>query len=434
MSTVPAVFDEFDKENEFPSYLGSPKSTNTTGPDMRYASPEPTYKSSRKGSAVRATPGSRRKPVTKQGQVVAPAAAACLSSPRLNNFGFTKLTIQEARSSNTSPSSKKFKHPDDEGEWLLAENPNRYVMFPLQDNEIWEMYKKHVASFWTAEEIDLSQDTKDWDKLNKNEQHFIKSVLAFFAASDGIVLENLLENFGLDVQLPEARCFYAFQGAMENIHSETYSLLIDTLVKDSKEKDRLFKAMHTMDSVKRKAKWAVKWMSAKSSFAQRLIAFAAVEGIFFSGSFCAIFWLKKRGLMPGLTFSNELISRDEGLHTDFACLLYSKITKGVPQEIAHTIISEAVECEHEFVTKSLPVGLIGMNAGRMSTYIEFVADRLLYSLGYEKLYNVGNPFEWMEMISLQGKTNFFERRVGEYQKAGVMAEAEDNCFALDMDF
>jgi len=296
------------------------------------------------------------------------------------------------------------------------------------------MYKKHVASFWTAEEIDLSTDVKDWEKLSQNERHFISHVLAFFAASDGIVLENLLENFGLDVQLPEARCFYAFQAAMENIHSETYSLLIDTLVKDEIEKSQLFQAMHSMPCVKKKAEWALSWISKDAPFAQRLVAFAAVEGIFFSGSFCALFWLKKRGLMPGLTFSNELISRDEGLHTDFACLLYRKMTKKIPQESVHTIIKNAVKCEQMFVTDSLPVGLIGMNEKMMSQYIEFCADRLAYALGCEKIYGSTNPFDWMEMISLQGKTNFFERRVGEYQKAGVMADKEENCFDLDCDF
>lgn len=325
-------------------------------------------------------------------------------------------------------------HPDDENEPLLAENPNRYVMFPIQDKEVWAMYKKHVASFWTAEEIDLSADQKDWKKLNDDEKHFIKHVLAFFAASDGIVLENLLENFGLNVQLPEARCFYGFQAAMENIHSETYSLLIDTYVKEPSEKKKLFEAMHEIPCVKDKAQWAIDWINKESSFAQRLVAFAAVEGIFFSGSFCAIFWLKKRGIMPGLTFSNELISRDEGLHTDFACMLYQRIVKKLPEELVHTIIKDAVACEINFVTDALPVKLIGMNADMMAQYIKFVADRLLHALGCSKLWNVPNPFDWMEMISLQGKTNFFERRVGEYQKANVMADSEANAFALDMDF
>jgi len=325
-------------------------------------------------------------------------------------------------------------HPDDLEEPLLQDNPNRYVLFPLQDMEIWGMYKKHVASFWTAEEIDLSQDSKDWNKLTDDERYFIKHVLAFFAASDGIVLENLLENFGVQLQLPEARCFYAFQGAMENIHSETYSLLIDTYVQDPQEKKSLFEAMHTMPAIAAKAEWAIKWMCKDASFAQRLVAFAAVEGIFFSGSFCSLFWLKKRGLMPGLTFSNELISRDEGLHTDFACLLYGKLQKKLDASIVHEIIRDAVKSEIQFVTEALPVALIGMNAELMSLYIQFVADRLLHALGYPKLWKVPNPFDWMEMISLQGKTNFFEKRVGEYQRANVMGEKEEVGFMLDCDF
>jgi len=325
-------------------------------------------------------------------------------------------------------------HEDDLDEPLLRENPNRYVMFPLQDLEIWGMYKKHVASFWTAEEIDLSQDMRDWQNLTEDEKYFIKHVLAFFAASDGIVLENLMENFGVQLQLPEARCFYAFQGAMENIHSETYSLLIDTYVQDPVEKMSLFEAMHNTPAIAAKAKWAIKWMSKKASFSQRLVAFAAVEGIFFSGSFCALFWLKKRGLMPGLTFSNELISRDEGLHTDFACLLYGKLRKKLDTSVVHEIVGDAVKQEIEFVTEALPVNLIGMNANLMTTYIQFVADRLLHALGCQKLWRVKNPFDWMEMISLQGKTNFFEKRVGEYQRANVMGEKEEAGFMLDCDF
>jgi len=325
-------------------------------------------------------------------------------------------------------------HDDDLDEPMLQDNPNRYVMFPLQDMEIWAMYKKHVASFWTAEEIDLSQDTKDWTKLTEDERHFIKHVLAFFAASDGIVLENLMENFGIQLQLPEARCFYAFQAAMENIHSETYSLLIETYVQDPAEKMGLFQAMHNMPAIAAKAEWAIKWMCKKASFAQRLVAFSAVEGIFFSGSFCALFWLKKRGLMPGLTFSNELISRDEGLHTDFACLLYKKLRKKLDVEVVHEIIKDAVKWEIVFVTEALPVNLIGMNADLMSQYIQFVADRLLHALGYPKLWRVPNPFDWMEMISLQGKTNFFEKRVGEYQRANVMGEKDESGFMLDCDF
>jgi len=296
------------------------------------------------------------------------------------------------------------------------------------------MYKKEEASFWTAEEIDLNPDLQDWEnKLNEDEKHFIKHVLAFFAASDGIVNENLAVNFMKEVQYPEARCFYGFQIMMENIHSETYSLLIDSYIKDPKEKDRLFHSIDTLPCVGKKAEWAIKWIG-NGTFAERLIAFAAVEGIFFSGSFCSIFWLKKRGLMPGLTFSNELISRDEGLHCDFACLLYSQLDNPLPKEQVTAIITNAVEIEKEFVSDALPVSLIGMNAKLMCQYIEFVADRLLVALGCEKAYNAINPFDFMELISLQGKTNFFEKRVAEYQKSGVMGKKEDNIFSLDEDF
>ncbi|GAB2953278.1 ribonucleotide-diphosphate reductase subunit beta [Hymenobacter coalescens] len=317
---------------------------------------------------------------------------------------------------------------------LLVENPNRFVLFPIQNDDVWQMYKKAEASFWTAEEIDLSQDQKDWEGLNDGERHFISHVLAFFAASDGIVNENLAVNFMQEVQMPEARCFYGFQVMMENIHSETYSLLIDTYIKDPKQKDYLFNALETVPAVAKKGEWAIKWINSEN-FTERLIAFAAVEGIFFSGSFCSIFWLKKRGLMPGLTFSNELISRDEGLHCDFACLLYERyLQHKLPQERVHEIIRDAVRIEQEFVTDALPVNLIGMNAQAMSQYIEFVADRLLVSLGYQKIYNASNPFDFMEMISLQGKTNFFEKRVAEYQKAGVMSDRDQNVFSLDEDF
>jgi len=330
-------------------------------------------------------------------------------------------------------SSLKMREKD---EPLLMENDQRFVLFPIQNEPIWQMYKKHEASFWTAEEIDLSEDKKHWVKLNNDEQHFIKHVLAFFAASDGIVLENLASRFLKEVQLPEARCFYGFQLAMENIHSETYSLLIDTLISDTEEKTHLFHAMDNLPAVRRKADWALKWIASDdASFAERVVAFAAVEGIFFSGSFCSIFWLKKRGMMPGLTFSNELISRDEGLHCDFACLLYSMLKNKLTQEHAEQIIRDAVEIEKEFVCDALPVSLIGMNKDLMSTYIEFVADRLMVALGMEKIWGVKNPFPFMELISLQGKTNFFEKRVGEYQKAGVMSGAEaNNAFTLDADF
>src|SRR6201985_3711028 len=300
-----------------------------------------------------------------------------------------------------------------ENEVLLRENKDRFVILPINYPRIWEMYKKHEASFWTAEEIDLSDDLKHWENMNDGERHFISHVLAFFAASDGIVNENLAINFMSEVQLPEARCFYGFQIMMENIHSETYALLIDTYVKDPAEKDRLFHAIDTVPAVQKKAEWALKWIN-NGTFAQRLVAFAAVEGIFFSGSFCSIFWLKKRGLMPGLTFSNELISRDEGLHCDFACLLYNQhIVDRLPEETVKDIIRHAVEIEKEFVSDALPVRLIGMNADLMCQYIEFVADRLLVALGCSKIWNATNPFDFMELISLQGKTNFFERRVGE---------------------
>ena len=318
---------------------------------------------------------------------------------------------------------------------ILKENKDRFVLFPIKHREIWEMYKKAEASFWTAEEIDLSPDLQDWEnKLNNDEKHFIKHVLAFFAASDGIVNENLAINFMNEVQYPEARCFYGYQIMIENIHSETYSLLIDSYIKDPSEKSRLFHAMETVDCVKKKAEWALKWIS-NGSFHERLVAFAAVEGIFFSGSFCSIFWLKKRGLMPGLSFSNELISRDEGLHCDFACLLYSQLVNKLPEARVQEVITNAVEIEKEFVTDALPVRLIGMNAEMMRQYIEFVADRLLVALGCQKIYNATNPFDFMELISLQGKTNFFEKRVAEYQKSGVMNQKkEDNVFKLDEDF
>jgi ribonucleoside-diphosphate reductase subunit M2 len=321
---------------------------------------------------------------------------------------------------------------------LLVENPQRWVMFPIQHSDIWEMYKKHEASFWTAEEIDLSQDNKDWDALTDPERHFVKHVLAFFAASDGIVLENLAAQFSTDVQVPEARAFYGFQMAMENIHSETYSLLIEQYIKDPAEKDAVFNAISTMPPIREKAEWAVQWMNHENSFAERIIAFAAVEGILFSGSFCAIYWLKKRGLMPGLTFSNELISRDEGLHTEFACLLYNKLQNKLPDSVVHNIVRGAVEVERKFICEALSCDLIGMNNDLMTRYIEFVADRLLTAIGHPKLFHATNPFDWMELISLQGKTNFFEKRVGDYQKAGVMsstnADEDTRGFALDVDF
>ncbi len=318
---------------------------------------------------------------------------------------------------------------------ILAENPNRFVLLPIQYPRVWEWYKKAEASFWTAEEIDLQQDLADWEhKLNDNERHFIKHVLAFFAASDGIVNENLVLNFMREVQIPEARCFYGFQIAIENIHSEVYSLLIDTYIKDPEEKHFLFNALQNLPCVAKKGQWALRWIENAPSFAHRLIAFAAVEGIFFSGSFCAIFWLKKRGLMPGLTFSNELISRDEGMHCDFACLLYSMLCRQLPPAEVQAIITEAVAFEKEFIVDALPVSLIGMNADLMSQYIEFVADRLLVALGVDKVFGTANPFPWMDMISIQGKTNFFEKRVGDYQKAGVLAKREEQTFTTDAEF
>ena len=318
---------------------------------------------------------------------------------------------------------------------ILAENPDRFVILPINYTEVWKMYKTAVASFWTAEEVDLTQDMTDWEqKLNDDERHFIKHVLAFFAASDGIVNENLVLNFMREVQIPEARCFYGFQVAIENIHAEMYSLLIDSYIKEPKEKDFLFHALQNLPCVAKKGEWALRWIENAPSFAHRLIAFAAIEGIFFSGSFCSIYWLKKRGLMPGLTFSNELISRDEGLHCDFACLLYSMLENQLDPQEVRDIITEAVDFEQEFVTDALPVSLIGMNAEMMSQYIEFVADRLLMSLGVAKVYGTANPFSWMDMISIQGKTNFFEKRVGDYAKAGVMTKREDQVFSMEADF
>ena len=317
---------------------------------------------------------------------------------------------------------------------LLSEDTKRYVIFPIQRDDVWKMYKKSEANFWTTEELDLSKDLKDFNALNDKEKYFIENILAFFAASDGIVNENLVERFCKDVQLLEAKFFYGFQIAMENIHSETYSLLIDTYVKDLTKKHNLFNAIETIPSVRKKADWALKWINDdKSTFGTRVIAFAAVEGIFFSGSFCSIFWLKKRGLMPGLCFANELISRDEGLHTEFAVLMYSMLKDKPSKEVILEIIKEAVVLEKEFITESLPCNLIGMNMDLMKQYIEYVSDRLLLMLGLEKEYNASNPFPWMELISVQGKTNFFEKRVGEYSnKAGT--GTENNVFELDDDF
>ncbi|WP_269685834.1 ribonucleotide-diphosphate reductase subunit beta [Flavobacterium lacustre] len=319
---------------------------------------------------------------------------------------------------------------------ILQENKNRFVIFPIKHHDIWEWYKKMEASIWTAEEIDLSQDLNDWNnKLSDDEKYFIKHILAFFAASDGIVNENLAENFVNEVQYAEAKFFYGFQIMMENIHSETYSLLIDTYVKDEAEKNELFTAIDVFPAIKKKAEWALKWIES-DSFAERLIAFAAVEGIFFSGSFCSIFWLKKRGLMPGLTFSNELISRDEGVHCDFAVHLHNHhLINKVPKDRIKEIIVNALDIEREFITESIPVSLIGMNAVLMTQYLEFVTDRLLVELGCERVYNTSNPFDFMDMISLQGKTNFFEKKVGEYQKSGVMnTDVDAQKISFDAEF
>jgi ribonucleotide reductase beta subunit family protein with ferritin-like domain len=321
---------------------------------------------------------------------------------------------------------------------LLTENDSRYVMFPIQDNEIWKMYKKQVDCFWRAEEIDLSKDVIQWnnnDILNDDERFFISMILAFFAASDGIVNENLAVRFMSEVQLAEARAFYGFQIAMENIHNESYSLLIDTLIKSEEQKTKLFSGIENFPCIKKKSDWALRWLNDKrSSFYTRLIAFAVVEGIFFSGAFCSIFWLKKRGLMPGLTTSNEFIARDEGLHTDFACLLYSKIKNRLKRGQVNKIIKDAVTIEKNFITKALPCELIGMNATLMAQYIEFVADRLLVQLGYPKVYEAANPFEFMERISLEGKDNFFEKKVSNYAKAAVGKSQEQMSFSMEADF
>lgn len=316
---------------------------------------------------------------------------------------------------------------------LLVADDKRFVMFPIKDEEIWKMYKKQVDCFWRAEEIDLSKDQKDWDTLQPDEKQFLSSILAFFAASDGIVLENLALRFMGEVQLAEARAFYGFQIAMENIHSQTYSMLIDSYIKNDAEKERLFDAVEHFPCIRKKADWAQKWIKDnRSSFATRLVAFACVEGIFFSGAFCSIFWMKKRGLLPGLTFSNELISRDEALHTEFAILLYNKLQKKMPKARIHEIIREAVEIETEFICEALPCRLIGMNSAMMIQYIQFVADRLCVQLGYEKIYNTANPFSFMELISLQSKANFFEKRVSDYALATKVKD--DDIFEFKEDF
>jgi ribonucleoside-diphosphate reductase subunit M2 len=307
-------------------------------------------------------------------------------------------------------------------------------MYPIQYPDIYEMYKKARASYWQPEEITLSKDSSDWESLTNDEKHFVSHILAFFASSDGIVNENINTNFSKDIKIPEARAFYSFQEAIESVHSETYSILLDKYITDTKEKDKLQNAIVNIDSIKQKAQWCLNYMSKNCSFAKRLLAFACVEGIYFSGSFCAIYWLKKRNLLPGLAFSNELISRDEGLHTDFACLIYNKLRNKLSEGEVHEIVKEAVINEKQFIIESLPCRLIGMNSSLMSEYIEFVADRLLTQVGCEKIYFTQNPFDFMENISLNGKTNFFEKRVGEYAKAGVMSSSEDNVFELDANF
>lgn len=349
------------------------------------------------------------------------------------------LYSEECNGMNSSSTSYESGVSEGECEPLLMPSQRRFVLFPIQYHEIWNMYKKAEASFWTAEEMDLSTDIVHWNtRLTSNERYFISHILAFFAASDGIVNENLVERFSNEVQVPEARCFYGFQIMIENVHAETYSLLIDTLIKDANERQYLFDAIETIPAVKRKADWALRWISDKeATFATRLVAFAAVEGIFFSGSFASIFWLKKRGLMPGLTFSNELISRDEGMHTDFACLLFTHLKRRPQPDVIQKIITESVHIEQEFLADALPVNLIGMNASLMCQYIEFVADRLLVSLGNDKFYNSTNPFDFMEMISMQGKTNFFERRVSDYAKAHVRQSdtpTSSRVFSVDEDF
>ncbi|XP_068609567.1 ribonucleoside-diphosphate reductase subunit M2-like [Brachionichthys hirsutus] len=346
------------------------------------------------------------------------------------------LASKTARKILADPSPEAArKSSGEEEEPLLKENPRRFVIFPVQYQDIWQMYKKAEASFWTAEEVDLSKDLQHWESLKDGERYFISHVLAFFAASDGIVNENLVERFAQEVQVTEARCFYGFQVAMENIHSEMYSLLINTYIKEPTEREYLFNAIETLPCVKKKADWALNWIgNKKASYGERVVAFAAVEGIFFSGSFAAIFWLKKRGLMPGLTFSNELISRDEGLHCDFACLMFKHLVNKPSAGTVTGIVRNAVQIEQEFLTEALPVKLIGMNCELMKRYIEFVADRLMLELGFSKVYRVENPFDFMENISLEGKTNFFEKRVGEYQRMGVMGGPADNAFRTDADF
>jgi ribonucleoside-diphosphate reductase beta chain len=355
------------------------------------------------------------------------------TSPKSSRSAFNSPTLRAKAAKNELPELLDIQ--DLFVEPILQENPTRFTLFPIMKPKLYQKYKNHVAVFWTPEEIDLAKDMKDWIKLNANEQMFIKNVLGFFAGSDGIIQENLAARFMNEIQLAEARQFYSVQLMMEAIHSETYSLLIDTYVDDKEEKAKLFKAIQTIPCVKQKAEWAQKWIESRDeNFATRLVAFAVVEGIFFSGSFCAIYWLKERGLMPGLTTSNEFIARDEGLHTDFACALYEEIERKLPKVKVHKIIREAVKIEKQFITESLPCHLVGMNDKLMADYIEFVADRLSTQLGYGKIWGTANPFDFMERIALEGKDNFFEKRVSTYAKAGVGKTNEEMSFSLDADF
>jgi ribonucleoside-diphosphate reductase beta chain len=355
--------------------------------------------------------------------------------PAININSHNYHEIGEVTLEQKSESSRQLSEDDEFIEPILRENPHRFTLFPIAKQKLFQKYKNHVAVFWTAEEIDLSKDIKDWERLSHNERYFIRNILGFFAGSDGIVQENLATRFIKEVQIPEARSFYAVQNMIESIHSEVYSLLIDTYIEDKQEKIDTFRAIQTIPCVQKKAEWAQRWIENKGeSFATRLIAFAVVEGVFFSGAFCAIYWLKERGIMPGLTTSNEFIARDEGLHTDFACALYEEIMRKIPEKKVHGIIREAVAIEKEFIMESIPCNMIGMNATLMGEYIEFVADRLSVQLGYSKVYGTQNPFDFMERISLEGKDNFFEKRVSTYAKAGVGKSQEEMKFTVDADF
>lgn len=385
--------------------------------------PSSSQPSSRPASASKKTPRSRKMSATSPG--LKAKAEPTSELPPLS----LSLSLDLSGSVVAVPVQKLLMEP------MLDATDDRFVIFPIRHPDLWSKYKQHMSVFWTPEEIDLSKDMVDWEKLNDNERHFIKNILGFFAGSDGIVMENLATRFMREVQWAEAKFFYSCQNLLEAVHSETYSLLIDTYITDPTEKDQLLRATATIPCVKKKAEWAMTWIdSADASFATRLLAFAAVEGIFFSGAFCAIFWLKQRGVMPGLTVSNEFIARDEGLHTDFACLLYSKLVNKLSKKEAHKIIRDAVKIEKQFITKSLPCELIGMNATLMSQYIEFVADRLLLQLGYPKAYSAKNPFAFMERISLEGKDNFFEKRVTTYAKGSVGKERSEMVFSTQADF